>query len=479
VHLALLFYMIKQKINLLYLKIFVVAFAAYGFFWNLGHKPLAEWDESRYGQIAVEMLRNGDFINYYYNGEPEFWTAKPPLSIWSIVTSYKIFGLNEFAMRLPATLAGILALYFLYRLLTLYLTELFVWFALLIGITSKTIIGPHVSRSGDTDAFLIAGLFAFLFFFAKFFREGRGKNLFWAGLALGLAFFAKGFAIGFFFPVAVGLLIYKKNWKRFITSRMAYVAVMVFLIFPVGWMWAVSQYGNRDTSAQYGGKNAIEVMVLFDLVGRLTGAIDSGKTGIDAGFLPRAMDIRFGIWWGLFGFLVFYYVFKKWGEIRGSENNQVQIFLSSSTRNESFVISLTGFISILFLLFVSVVKLDWYLAPLLPFFLLLFMHGYGFLIETKKKLALFIAAIGIICGVATQIQYVSLDEANFPFREFIAANAHQLESASQVQVSRKLRQNEMLYVSWVHAKPITVAEDSDNRILGLNCHQNVCLISVY
>ncbi len=78
----------------------------------LGGRPLLEPDEGRYAEIAREMLRDGDWLVPHLNGVPHF--QKPPLLYWFTASSFALFGLNEWAARLPSALAaaGTLALTF-------------------------------------------------------------------------------------------------------------------------------------------------------------------------------------------------------------------------------------------------------------------------------------------------------------------------------------------------------------------------------
>jgi 4-amino-4-deoxy-L-arabinose transferase-like glycosyltransferase len=460
-------------------KVLILVFTAYALFWNLGAKPLAEWDESRYGQIALEMLGSGDYVNYYYNGAPEFWTAKPPLDVWSILLSYKFFGFNEFALRLPAALAGAAALYFLFQFLNLYLTSNFVWAALALAVTTKALIGPHLSRSGDTDAFLLAALFAFLFFFTRFFRDERGCDLLWAGLALGLAFMAKDFALGFYLPVGLFFLIYKSGWKKFfknkIACKFAVAGGVAFLVFPLVWSFTVMAYGNRDPHARFGGGNALEVMIVFDVLGRLTGAIDASRPTIDWAFLPRALDIRFGVWWSVLCFWGGFALLKNFGDLRRPLTGEPLVFRNSEVRREALGLSaaVSGFIFLM--LFVSVVKLDWYVAPVLPFFCLFFFFGFEYVHGTHPSMARFLCAAGLVLAVYNQVRYVSLDPTDFPFRDFVEANRDRLAGAAEVRSTRRLRQNELLYLSWIHRPPIPQGEGPDG-LPRLDCRNRVCVL---
>jgi len=78
----------------------VVAFA------NLGGAGLWDEDESRNAACAAEMLARNDWVVPMFNGELR--TAKPALLYWWQIASYQIFGINEFAARVPSALFSVL-----------------------------------------------------------------------------------------------------------------------------------------------------------------------------------------------------------------------------------------------------------------------------------------------------------------------------------------------------------------------------------
>ena len=78
--------------------------------------PLIEPDESRYAEIPREMLQRGDWITPRLQGEP--YLEKPPLLYWLTAVSYRLFGVHDWAARLPPALAvhgSVLVLYFFGR----------------------------------------------------------------------------------------------------------------------------------------------------------------------------------------------------------------------------------------------------------------------------------------------------------------------------------------------------------------------------
>ena len=63
-------------------------------------------DEAAYAGFALRMIETGDWVNPDY-----FWSdvhRKTPFHFWTIAISYLIFGVNEFAVRVPAALAVVI-----------------------------------------------------------------------------------------------------------------------------------------------------------------------------------------------------------------------------------------------------------------------------------------------------------------------------------------------------------------------------------
>ena len=71
--------------------------------WSL---PLIDRDEPRFAEASREMIQRGDYIVPYFNGQLRL--DKPPLTYWAQVISFKIFGENDFAARVPSTMAAAL-----------------------------------------------------------------------------------------------------------------------------------------------------------------------------------------------------------------------------------------------------------------------------------------------------------------------------------------------------------------------------------
>ena len=82
------------------------------FFFHLGSYGLWEPDEGRYAEIAREMLHGGSEIIPHLNYVA--YVEKPPLLYWLTAFSFSVFGLSEFAARLPVAIAALIGVFATY-----------------------------------------------------------------------------------------------------------------------------------------------------------------------------------------------------------------------------------------------------------------------------------------------------------------------------------------------------------------------------
>lgn len=156
---------------------------------DLGARPVNKVQEVRIAETAREMLESGDWIVPRYNGD--YRLQKPPLPYWFTALSYRLFGVNETATRIPAVLFGLLTAFLLFGWMRRELDEPAATYASLVLVASW--IGLRYFRSGEADA-------ALSFFITATVLLGHGilggSKRAWLraafGLALGLGFLCKG-----------------------------------------------------------------------------------------------------------------------------------------------------------------------------------------------------------------------------------------------------------------------------------------------
>lgn len=158
--------------------------------------PMSDTTEPRYAEIARLMLESGDWITPWFAPGTPFW-GKPPLSFWLQALSMKLFGVSDFAARLPAWLAMIgtfgLAVDFARKRAGQLAAA---WTALILPSTALAFISAGAVM---TDPFLAFGTTLALLGFAHA-ASGGARHwgwMFFVGLSVGLL--AKG-------PVAAVLI---------------------------------------------------------------------------------------------------------------------------------------------------------------------------------------------------------------------------------------------------------------------------------
>ena len=96
--------------------LWVILVGGIAFFWRLGDFSLIDETEPLFAEASRQMYVTGDWITPYFNGETRF--DKPALIYWCQAVAYMIFGVNEWAVRLPSAIAALgligLAFYTLY-----------------------------------------------------------------------------------------------------------------------------------------------------------------------------------------------------------------------------------------------------------------------------------------------------------------------------------------------------------------------------
>jgi 4-amino-4-deoxy-L-arabinose transferase-like glycosyltransferase len=94
----------------------IAGFCGFLFLYGLSQFGLIGADEPRYAQVAREMLDRRDWITPVLGGTP--WLEKPPLYYWQAMLTYSLFGVSDWAARLPSAIDAsfmMLAIYLFVR----------------------------------------------------------------------------------------------------------------------------------------------------------------------------------------------------------------------------------------------------------------------------------------------------------------------------------------------------------------------------
>ncbi|TAE09952.1 MAG: glycosyltransferase family 39 protein, partial [Bacteroidetes bacterium] len=172
----------------------IAVFAALVFIPFLGSVHLFDWDEINFAESAREMLVTGNYFDVQINYTK--FTEKPPLFFWLQAICMHIFGVTEFAARLPNALAGIVTLMVLFSIGKTVVDKTLarIWVTIYLG----TFVTFLYFKTGIIDPWF--NLFIFLaiyhFYLLTQTTQQAWKKAVTVGVFLGLAVLTKG-------PVAI------------------------------------------------------------------------------------------------------------------------------------------------------------------------------------------------------------------------------------------------------------------------------------
>lgn len=212
----------------------LVAVFFFFFFWKLAAFGLIGADEPRYAQVAREMLEHHDWITPTLGGVP--WLEKPPVYYWQAMIAYRLFGVSDWAARLPsacdATLLVVAVYWFMRRLKQGCELN-----AALVLATSAGVVG--YSRAASMDM-VLAAAFA-LAMLAWYAWNDLGERwflvLFYSFLALGML--AKGPIAPFLACLIIALFAASQKNVHILTKTFWLPGIIVFLAVSAPWYIAV------------------------------------------------------------------------------------------------------------------------------------------------------------------------------------------------------------------------------------------------
>jgi uncharacterized membrane protein YiaA len=211
----------------------------------MGSVHLFDTDETNYAESAREMIVSGNYLTVQIDFEP--FPEKPPLFFWLQVLSMKVFGINEFAARLPNVVCGILSLSMLYFFGRRVYSHRF---GLLWNLSYGAAILPFFFfRSGIIDPwfnlFIFLGIALFIFYLDPEKKQIRLRNLLLSALFLGLAVMTKGPVATLIFLLSFLAFLVLKRF-RFSTS-LGHVFLFILVLSVVGGSWFVFQAASGNT----------------------------------------------------------------------------------------------------------------------------------------------------------------------------------------------------------------------------------------
>lgn len=201
--------------------------------------------EGRWAEIVREMLISRDFFHPVINGQPYF--DKPLASYWLIALTVPLTGMNEWALRIPSAVCGLLALWATRRI------GIRLWSPAVGRLSGWILLTTYGfmfwARTGEAD---MANLSFILLAVAWYWRRRNRPNFITYLVFYTLMFFGaqmKGLT-AIIIPVLVVIpdLLVEKRWKHLLSLSHITALVLGALVYLVPFLYSSLTRGGYESS---------------------------------------------------------------------------------------------------------------------------------------------------------------------------------------------------------------------------------------
>jgi 4-amino-4-deoxy-L-arabinose transferase-like glycosyltransferase len=195
--------------------------------------PLMDIDASQYASISRAMLERNSFLQIYDLGKD--YLDKPPMLFWLSALSMKIFGVSDWAYRLPSFIFLMLALYATFKFAQLKYNQTVAELAVLILASCQAFF--LIAHDVRTDTMLMGWVALSIWLIAKWTSTNSWKDFVLAMVAIAGGMMTKG-PIALVVPVlAFGpQWFFEKKWAYFFKPiYLLGILIIGILLVPMSW----------------------------------------------------------------------------------------------------------------------------------------------------------------------------------------------------------------------------------------------------
>jgi 4-amino-4-deoxy-L-arabinose transferase-like glycosyltransferase len=221
---------------------------------------ILEPDGALYATIAKRIALTGDWINLWAEGHD--WLDKPHLPFWLSAISFKIFGINAFAYKLPGFICWLLSGWYTYKIAAAFCDKYTARFAVVIYIFSlHAILNNFDVRA---EPFLTAFSIAAIYYLYKAQLTGKLFPLVLASLMAAFSVMTKGIFV--LITIGSGFIIYwivSGEWKQFVNYRWYLFVILVLLFITPELYCLYQQFDLHPEKVVFGKTNVSGIRFFF------------------------------------------------------------------------------------------------------------------------------------------------------------------------------------------------------------------------
>ncbi len=216
----------------------LLAFCGFFFLWKLSSFGLIGADEPRYAQVAREMLARHDRVTPNLGGSA--WLEKPPLYYWQAMAAYRLFGVSDWAARLPSVFDAFVLVLAVYCFLRRFRPGFELDGALMLA-TAAGVVG--YARAASMDMTLAAAFTIAMLAWHAWFESGSRWHLaaFYVFMALGML--AKGPVAPFLAAVVIAIFALAQGSMQIAWKTLWSPGIVLFCAVGLPW-YVMAQLRN-------------------------------------------------------------------------------------------------------------------------------------------------------------------------------------------------------------------------------------------
>ena len=307
-------------------------------------------DPALYASIAKNLIYKKDFLQLFtYNLD---WLDKPHFPFWLVYFSFKLFGISEWAYRLPALIFFLLSLLYTYLFSKKFYGSEIAIMAVLILTTAQSLIMSNTDVRAEP--YLMALVIGSIYHISRLDERYTFANLFMAALLTACAIMTKGlFVIVAIYGGLLGQVMFQKRFKTLFSFKWLFLGLLTAVfILPECYALYV-QFDSHPEKVVFGRQNVsgIKWFLWDSQFGRFVNNGPIQRKSADVFFFVHTLLWAFAPWC-----LMFYFALYK---------NFREIF---QKRKLTEYYTLSGGILLLILFSLSRFQLPFYTNTIFPLF---------------------------------------------------------------------------------------------------------------
>ncbi len=217
-------------------------------------------DGALYALIAKNTVLNANYEFLTLHGFD--WLDKPHFPFWCMALCYKLFGMTDFAYKLPAFLFWLIGALYTYLLARKLHSQKVARIAVLVYLSVLHLM--LCNSAVNAEPYLTGMIVAAVYHFYRTYRGDPFGQLLLGALWAAMAVMTKGiFVLIIIGSGFITLWLVRKEWRQFLNYRW-YVAVTLLLIFILPELHSLyNQFDARPTAAVFGQTNVSGIRFFF------------------------------------------------------------------------------------------------------------------------------------------------------------------------------------------------------------------------